>query len=380
MRSLYAVLSILVVVCAAGLTGHASQPRYRVTILDDPKHQYCLEARGINDAGVVVGVSVRKTSSGTHPEWHAFLYRHGKYNGVGILPGCTFSEAVAINDRNEIVGISSAIGRPQEAFIWRSGRLSQLPAIHGGECNVYAIDNAGDVAGSVTLPDGRVAAAVWHCGTTGAIKAPTVYDRFDRAVAASTSGDLVTVNGAQSYLVNDGRDMRLGTLGGTDAVCSAMNDLGDVVGVSTTKTELTHAFLWRRGVILDVSTFKSLDNTSPVLSTESINDLGQIVGTVRYGTDTRAMVMENGHQKNLNHLIQERIVILDIARQINNRGQIIGQGHAGAHYVSYLLTPIVPTNAMVPGPVSAFSVTPAGFKPNGPPPGTLAAPKGGSGA
>jgi probable HAF family extracellular repeat protein len=191
---------------------------------------------------------------------------------------------------------------------------------------------------------------------------------------------VVAVSGSQSYILKDGREMRVGTLGGTDGVCTAMDDLGDVVGVSTTRTELTHAFLWQRGQIIDVSTIKSLDGTTPVLATQSINDVGQIVGAVRNGTDTRAMIFENGHASNLNHLIPWGIIILDLARAINNRGQIIGQGHMNATYVSYLLTPIVPANPPAVHPVSAFDVTPPGYRPQGPPPGTLARPVGAAGA
>lgn len=365
---------------AARPLARINTPRYRLTILDDPKKKYWMEAHSINNEGVVVGVCVERTPGGSRPEWHAFLYRNGKYNEVGVLPGCSYSEAVAINDRNEIVGTSDALGRPRNLFLWRGGHLTRLPSVDGGACSVYGIDNSGTAVGSVTLSNGRVVAAAWRCAKSGAASGPEIFDQYDRLVSVAQNGDMAAVSGVQSYLVNGDRSMRVGTLGGTDAVCTAMNNMGDVVGVSTTRTELTHAFLWRRGQIVDLSTIKSLDGTTPVLSAEAINDSGQIVGAVRNGTDTRAMIFENGHATNLNHLIPPGLITLDIARAINDRGQIIGQGHIGTRYVSYLLTPLQETKAAQPHPVSAFAATAPGYRPAGPPPGTVAAPNGSAGA
>ncbi|MDR3709216.1 MAG: hypothetical protein P4L33_13020 [Capsulimonadaceae bacterium] len=348
---------------ARGAVAYA--PRYRVTILEDPKHKFFLEARAINDAGVVVGVSIERTAHGVKPSWHGFLFRHGKYNEVDPPAGSTFSEAVAIDNAGEIAGNASSVARPQQAFVWKDGTLRLLEPVDGGSCAVYAINKNGIAAGSVTLPNGHVVAATWR--RNGEWDSPRLLDQFDRAVGVASSGDILLVAGAQSYVLTGGRTLRLGTLGGADAVASALNDVGDIVGSATTRTELNHAFLWRRGTIVDVSKIPSIDGTAAVLSADSINDFGQMAGTVRDGYDTRAMLFDNGHQTNLNHLIPRGIITLDVARAINNKGQIVGQGHIGTRYVSFLLTPLAaPVSA--PRPIAAYTLTPPGYKPAGPRP------------
>ena len=148
----------------------------------------------------------------------------------------------------------------------------------------------------------------------------------------------------------------------------AINGQGAVAGVSNTATELTHAFLWNRGPIADVSTIKSLDGTAAVLSVDSVNNLGVMVGTVRDGFDTRAMVFHDGHATNLNHLIPPHILVLDVARAVNDGGQIIGQGHLADRFVSFLLTPITKPGT-APASVSIFNLTPPNYVPAGPAPG-----------
>ena len=75
------------------------------------------EARGINDAGHVVGLS-----AGT--DFRAFLWtpRAGMQN-LGTLPGGDFSEAFGINNAGQVVGRATAASGDR-AFLWtaRGGR------------------------------------------------------------------------------------------------------------------------------------------------------------------------------------------------------------------------------------------------------------------
>lgn len=65
----------------------------------------------------------------------------------------------------------------------------------------------------------------------------------------------------------------LGTLGGAEATPSAFNNLGEVVGSSTTADGKTHAFLWRNGVLTDIS-----PAGQELSAARAINDAGWIAG------------------------------------------------------------------------------------------------------
>src|SRR2546421_1318741 len=65
----------------------------------------------------------------------------------------------------------------------------------------------------------------------------------------------------------------LGTLGGDVTWPSALNNLGEVVGSSTTAAGTAHAFLWRNGMLTDIS-----PPTQTVGSARIINDAGWIAG------------------------------------------------------------------------------------------------------
>ena len=87
---------------------------------------------------------------------------------------------------------------------------------------------------------------------------------------AATSATLAAQRpSAQRYAITD-----LGTLGGTSSEASGLNNLGDVVGASTTAAAVPHAFLYRNGLMFDLGT---LPGGSASRAT-AINDRGDIVG------------------------------------------------------------------------------------------------------
>ena len=65
----------------------------------------------------------------------------------------------------------------------------------------------------------------------------------------------------------------LGTLGGTFSSALAVNDLGQVVGLSMTAAKESHAFLWEAGTMTDLGTLGGSEARAV-----AVNDLGQVVG------------------------------------------------------------------------------------------------------
>jgi probable HAF family extracellular repeat protein len=78
-----------------------------------------------------------------------------------------------------------------------------------------------------------------------------------------------------------------------------------------------------------------------------VNDLGQVVGYSSSAEDTRAFLYRDGVMHDLNSLLVQGLpagAVLAQAFGINDRGQIIATSNRGR---AYLLTPIVSTAAIL---------------------------------
>jgi probable HAF family extracellular repeat protein len=181
-------------------------------------------------------------------------------------PGDSASAATAINDAGQAVGISGrcdqAVGRfsALRAIRWgRNGKPDTLPTLGGHAWHTpMDINERGDVVG------------------------------FSNPPGDGTAGDFI----AHAFIVPDGAaaatDLR--TLPG-DALSEAfaINERGQVVGVSFGGSEGSRAFLWQNDVLLDLN---DLVDIAPdvLLSAQDIDDEGRITGRVRDGVTGEVMV------------------------------------------------------------------------------------------
>jgi probable HAF family extracellular repeat protein len=149
----------------------------------------------------------------------------------------------------------------------------------------------------------------------------------------------------------------IGTLpGGDSSFGNRINDAGQVVGEALTSELVTHAVLYRDGLIIDLG---ALPNSS-YATANAINNAGQVVGY----SDTlngfqRAFLYSKGQMRDLNDLIDPALgITLAQANAINDSGQIVANwfGSPDVRPNSYLLTPVPE-----PSPLALFGVALLGW-------------------
>jgi len=254
-------------------------------------------SQDLNDAGRLVGWADTSTPDPFKPNCfvgecyveHAFVRQHGTIHDLGTLPNGLSSAATWVSANDLIAGASQngeidpqfpvpagSPGFPQDrAVLWRDGKimdLGVLPEPEGGyESGADAVNSRGQVVGwainrvpdPYTMSIDSVIYDVWE---------PTEYYQ------------------TRAFLWENGVMQDLGTLGtGTDAFAMAINERGQVIGISYTNTTpnqvLTFCtyfsapipsedpFLWENGEMIDLG---SLGGTCGI--PYWISDSGQVVG------------------------------------------------------------------------------------------------------
>jgi probable HAF family extracellular repeat protein len=239
---------------------------------------------------VLMVVTIQLSAQPEHTKHHHYkLFDLGSFGGPGA-PGGGFDgngpSSPQLNQRGMSVGaLDSATTDPNApnmcffdcqvdiGFVWENGVVTPLPPLDSGEnLSSYAIgiNNFGQIAGQAQ-----------NGGTDPLTGWPE----------------------SRAVLWQDGRILNLGTLGGSQSVPDSINDLGQVVGASLTKTPdpfanddllacqlcsggtfafnsvfapgttETHAFVWQNGFMRDLHTLGGPDSTAWIN-----NDRGQVAG------------------------------------------------------------------------------------------------------
>ena len=265
-----------------------------------PKHHFSL-AYGINGAGRIAGASYNVPGHG-----RAFFWDGSSPHRVGSLPGFPYSEARGVNDADQVAGSATAgttdrwQAQIARAFLWQSGKMTDLGTLGGPYSTAYGINNAGMVVGKA---------------------------------------DTETFGQTHAFLWQSGQMTDLGTLGGLNSLAYHVNDAGMVAGSSETGDGASrHAFLWQGGQMRDLGTLPGTSDSAAY----DVNTNGDAVGSSAPALDSpdkSAFLWHDGRLLDLNVLLRPASGwTLTEARAINDKGQIAGVGTFGGHAHAFLLT------------------------------------------
>lgn len=383
-------LSLFAALAAAPLAAldqpqQAPTQEYFIVDLGDPLGGNSSQGTGINDLGWVAGSAFEPDNVTQHAE----LWFYGVPLNLGTLGGPSSTSVFPnVNDRGEVVGISetdkidplneskgwscsaflATTGHTCVGFLWRLGQMVPLPTLGGNNGFASGINNLGQAVGWAenTVHDPtcvapqvlQFKAVVWE--PNGQVQQlPSLHGDPDQAaVAINDRGQVVGVSGIcggavgalsakHAVLWDHGTVTDLGNLGGVGwNTPTAINDEGVIVGFTNLTNDpanpVFHAFLWTRasGREKDLGALAG----DAISEATSINDAGQMVG-VSFGagfTHARAVLWVNGVPTDLNSLpLSGASLQLTVANAINNRGEITGTANdASGNQVTFVAIPV----------------------------------------
>lgn len=355
-----------------------------------PNSSETVEFPYINNRGMVVGFADTSIPDPSNPEGffiHAFRWQHDILTDLGTLPAGLSSFAIWSNNRGEVVGLSGnglidpALGTPEgRAVLWdRAGNIADLGTLGGDESLAGAINNRGQIIGvaSNDVPDRysifgwatQTRAFVWKTGSMqdlgtlgGTDASPSFINQSGQIAGVSYVNSNPSVNcdlplTTHPFLWQDGKMIDLGTLGGTCSGVASINDGGEVAGTSNLKgDETAHPFLWHNGKLNDLGTIGGTFGLATWL-----NDAGDVAGAATTADDQEfhAFFWRNGVTIDIGTVAGDTC---SVAHFMNLRGEVSGtSGDCAGEFERHGFVwrpggPIIDLNDFVP-PGSDLTIT-----------------------
>jgi probable HAF family extracellular repeat protein len=207
---------------------------------------------------------------------HAFEWRKRVVTDLGALPGAeNCSGPGMISGNGEVVGssengeIDPLTGVNQSRAVrWEDGKIKDLGSLGGNQNGANGINDRGEIVG-------------FSLNTT-----PDPFSIFDLLLGSSNGGTQT-----RAFLWQHGQMRDLGTLGGPDAAASLVNERGQIAGASYTSSKsntgcfplTTDPFLWEKGKMTDLGTLGGTCGFPLAL-----NNHGQVVGLSNVAGDQTA--------------------------------------------------------------------------------------------
>jgi probable HAF family extracellular repeat protein len=382
------VTALIVIGALAVPAECAAQNMYRIVTLGTLGGT-ASAANSVNNRGWAMGAA---NLPGNTTE-HATVWIHGKTIDLGTLGGPNSSVAwSSVKNYNGLIsGISdtsivdplgeiwscaagffpSSSGHTCQGFAWQDGVMRALPTLGGNNGFAAGDNNLGQIAGwaettthdpTCTPPQVLQFEPVVYGPKQEQIQQlqPLSGDPDGAATAINDLGQVVGISGtcgtavggstaAHAVLWESGAPTNIGNLGGVAwNTPTAINNRGVIVGFSDLPGDSAaspnyHAFIWTKtGGIIDIGTLPG-DSFSIAWG---INEQGQVVGqSINASGSSRAFLWQSGVMTDLNTLlVAAGPLSLVYANDINDSGEIVGGAYNSTTTDSpaFLAVPISP--------------------------------------
>jgi probable HAF family extracellular repeat protein len=325
------------------------------------------EAFAVNAGGEVVG-TWEKAGSGA---LRAFLFADKKATDLGTF-GAFGALAMGINDANRAVLMldTSSVTNPEATALYKAGTLSMVNGITVGTGHLEINDSNAVLGYSNTTNDATlsVGGTLIDLGSlAGHGSVGMGISNHGLVVGYSNTGRTVSTTGnapfgpaasaplavAHAFLYQNHQMAGLPTLGGDDAIATAVNGIGVVVGYSQTKGDTaTHVFSYANGKLHDLGAPKGSDDAWAT----AINASNVVVGDFRVSptsTTQHAFIYVDGIMTDLNSLIPKNsgYTLID-ATSISNNGQIVVNAinNKSGEEQALILSPVAAAPKALPQP------------------------------
>lgn len=330
----------------AALSVDIHGPLYSVTDLGQQvAFSLSSDAFAINATGAVAGYAVVNNKP------QAVIWQNGASQNLGSPISTDYAYARDINDAGVVVGYTK-VGNsngPSRGFVWEpssgnSGQFTDVPPPTGSASSpLTSINNQGQAAGGDGYQGDIFGPGfIFDIAARTSTRLPTTSPVYPLVPSAINDSGIVVANVSDSsrppYLYQNGVTSPISGLRSAYAV----NKAGIIAG-SQVSTSLSVAAITQN----NQTTLLFPSNTTVDSVAYGLNNQGFVVGSSSGSTD--AFVWGpgiNGNPKEstselLNYLIDTSTGWqLQIAHDVNDRGQIVGVGQHNGRRSAFLLTPI----------------------------------------